>query len=106
MPIPIIDTQYFHLLQIPNKYQHQSFVQFALSFDPRTDTMANNFQQIPLNRFPTQDDSIIAIRVYLYSIQRIMNQHTNEDTYFIEAINQSYKILKEKKIESVLPLSI
>ncbi|AMW79457.1 hypothetical protein AMD27_11565 [Acinetobacter sp. TGL-Y2] len=91
-----IDTRDFENIDIPQKYQHDSFVQFTLSFNPRTDSKANDFKY-PLSRLPTLDDSIISIRVYLYSIQSILNQHIYTEQSYIDSINESYKILRDKK---------
>ena len=87
----IMDSTDFSVDLIPTKYKYEIFISFALSFNPRSDSKANNFAQIPLNRLPNENDRVIAIRIYLYSIQRIINNQNQDPEKLANEITKAIK---------------
>ncbi|WP_207116512.1 hypothetical protein, partial [Acinetobacter baumannii] len=66
-----IATNQLNLEDVPTDYKWNSFVQFALSFDPRLEIdQWSESDYISPNRLPTKSDSIIGLRSYLYHLQR------------------------------------
>ncbi|MDC5533441.1 hypothetical protein OHX10_18515, partial [Acinetobacter baumannii] len=64
-----IATNQLNLEDVPTDYKWNSFVQFALSFDPRLEIdQWSESDYISPNRLPTKSDSIIGLRSYLYHL--------------------------------------
>ncbi|EPJ8718203.1 hypothetical protein LLI22_003697, partial [Acinetobacter baumannii] len=64
-----IATNQLNLEDIPMNYKWNSFVQFALSFDPRLEMdQWSESDYISPSRLPTESDSIIGLRGYLYHL--------------------------------------
>ncbi|HDK8956411.1 TPA: hypothetical protein PVK16_003262 [Acinetobacter baumannii] len=92
-----IATNQLNLEDIPTDYKWNSFVQFALSFDPRLEIdQWGESDYISPNRLPTKSDSIIGLRSYLYHLQRVNNQEINDENTLKFRVEKVYILLREK----------
>ncbi|EPT8468127.1 hypothetical protein ACVS4H_002923 [Acinetobacter baumannii] len=96
-----IATNQLNLEDIPMSYKWNSFVQFALSFDPRLEMdQWSESDYISPSRLPTESDSIIGLRGYLYHLQRVNNQDINDENILKFRVEKAYSLLREKLRES------
>ena len=95
--IKVIKTKDLSPEDIPDSYHWDSFVKFALSFDSsleKKDWIQSDY--IDRTRLPILSDSIIGLREYLYSLQRINNQYIRDENELKERVEYVYKILRKK----------
>ncbi|EPO6389220.1 hypothetical protein ACUDGZ_003343, partial [Acinetobacter baumannii] len=52
------------------------------------------------SRLPTESDSIIGLRGYLYHLQRVNNQDINDENTLKFRVEKAYSLLREKLRES------
>ncbi|EMP1651115.1 hypothetical protein [Acinetobacter baumannii] len=92
-----IITNQLNLENIPLNYKWNSFVQFALSFDPKLEMdQWSESDYINPSRLPTESDSIIGLRGYLYQLQRVNNQDINDENTLKFKVEKAYSLLREK----------
>jgi hypothetical protein len=93
--IQIIATVDLKKEDIPRIFKWPSFSKFATTFDPLIEAQDLK-NQLPTTENPTQENSLVALRYFLYCWQRIGNNQGGLDIKTAQKIQLALDLLREK----------